>query len=421
MMSNNNIEYIYKTETIKHGSLTNLHRLVHLDLSSNRLKSAQEGSFKNLYSLTSVELDNNPWQCDCFLSYLKTWLTETRSVLGSESNIRCSAPEVFTDVTINSIDLEALICNARIDVQSFANVDEVSSNELSFTWASMTPDPSFVKRNVMYGPLKCQDCSDDTFQQALSTIDNCKIVEMDSSAAGNTSMRISGLLPDTRYGICVYDSLQRPEQVEASQCISVWTSAAEVIPIRAVKSSSAAASPPAWFWTLLCVIILLISVSFVMAFIWRKRSILFQDSKDTPGSSLYDPRNTSRDDYYIPGYQRSATVPAGSYPFNKAYGYTSRTTASDRTYAECGSCRSDENRGNNTSLDATREFDVIVNKSNCRDFNRRLLSLPHPDSPSRLVSYLLSIIDFNLLVSNLTTHRCFVVRERLLGSVYLGV
>ena len=100
----------------QYGDLQRFERLSKLDLSSNLLHSVEKGAFTNLPSRLSMELHDNPWNCDCNLQYLKRWLTDTKFVVtSSEANIQCSTPSVFSGVTINSIDLEALRCSPRYE------------------------------------------------------------------------------------------------------------------------------------------------------------------------------------------------------------------------------------------------------------------------------------------------------------------
>uniref|UniRef100_H2YIX6 LRRCT domain-containing protein n=1 Tax=Ciona savignyi TaxID=51511 RepID=H2YIX6_CIOSA len=100
LLSLNRIEYLFSTSSDAHGSLRGLASLSKLDLSSNMLKSVQTGTFDGLARLRTCELQNNPWQCDCYLTYLKQWLQSTQATLSGERNTLCASPSAFSGVTL---------------------------------------------------------------------------------------------------------------------------------------------------------------------------------------------------------------------------------------------------------------------------------------------------------------------------------
>ena len=186
--------------------------------------------------------------------------------------------------------MEALTCPSRTDVGRYLSTTEVTSTALTLRW-SPSGDPNFVSRKLMYGALKCQDCQDDTFQKALTSIDNCKIIDWPvPSHDVNVTTRLSELAPRTNYRVCVYDSLQRPANVESQQCITITTTSADDASPAALEASN---WPPTWFWALVCILAILMSASCVMALLWKKK-MFFRAEK---GGNLYKQRN-NRDEYF---------------------------------------------------------------------------------------------------------------------------
>lgn len=62
-----------------------------INLSYNRLTSIPSGLFDNLNSLQAVHLQGNPWECDCDILYLRSWLQwqQNRTFY---RDVRCASP-----------------------------------------------------------------------------------------------------------------------------------------------------------------------------------------------------------------------------------------------------------------------------------------------------------------------------------------
>ncbi|NXF03955.1 GP1BB protein, partial [Smithornis capensis] len=62
-----------------------------IHLGYNRLTSIPSGLFDNLKSLQVVYLQGNPWECDCEILYLRSWLQwqQNRTLY---RDVRCSSP-----------------------------------------------------------------------------------------------------------------------------------------------------------------------------------------------------------------------------------------------------------------------------------------------------------------------------------------
>ncbi|KFO25997.1 platelet glycoprotein IX [Fukomys damarensis] len=62
----------------------------HLLLANNSLRSVPPGAFDHLPQLWTLDVSQNPWHCDCGLTYLRLWLED--HVPGSLADILCTSP-----------------------------------------------------------------------------------------------------------------------------------------------------------------------------------------------------------------------------------------------------------------------------------------------------------------------------------------
>uniref|UniRef100_A0A8C4QET7 LRRCT domain-containing protein n=1 Tax=Eptatretus burgeri TaxID=7764 RepID=A0A8C4QET7_EPTBU len=62
-----------------------------IDLSFNNLTMIPDGSFSGLKALQLVNLENNPWICDCDIFYLYSWLIK-QNTRTSYKSLRCTGP-----------------------------------------------------------------------------------------------------------------------------------------------------------------------------------------------------------------------------------------------------------------------------------------------------------------------------------------
>ena len=373
-LSQNKIEFLFKSKNSDHGSLNTIESLTAIDLSSNVLKSVETDAFSNL-KLESIELHNNPWHCDCHLRYLKSWLSSKVTVLSSESNIRCSSPSTFAGVTLNSLDAEALKCASRTNVRNLMSVFNVTSTQVSLLWQSpnQASDPPFVRRSLIYGLLKCESCLPEdledfdkpSHQQVTSLMDtysSMEVTETVRSNPRNASIIVDGLQAGKRYSICVFDSEQEGNSVTMDQCLVV-----ETLPKAKRQKGLGDVSIPLWV-ILLCsamVVLLLIIVGIGMA-VSKKRN---STKSKTP--RLY---GSGRDDIV---YDPTAYLPSiGSH---MTYRSTTQrqdyhTNLSDRTYAECGPANgSGTGRSRtlpNSDVDARMEFQVLLNANENTSMHR---------------------------------------------------
>ncbi|XP_043819367.1 trophoblast glycoprotein [Dromiciops gliroides] len=91
-------------------ALGNLTQLESLHLGNNAFKALYNSSLVQLQALPSlrVNLDSNPWLCDCNIADMVTWLKETNMVEG-KTTLSCFLPEKMRNrplVKLNSSDLD---------------------------------------------------------------------------------------------------------------------------------------------------------------------------------------------------------------------------------------------------------------------------------------------------------------------------
>nr|XP_054772950.1 leucine-rich repeat and immunoglobulin-like domain-containing nogo receptor-interacting protein 3 [Lytechinus pictus] len=87
------IEYSSLSE-IEEGAFTGLSRMEDLYISSNNLTTLPNNVFDPLPNTVNLELDNNPWHCDCQLRWIHNWLSV--SYAGSTPDDRqptCASPD----------------------------------------------------------------------------------------------------------------------------------------------------------------------------------------------------------------------------------------------------------------------------------------------------------------------------------------
>ncbi|XP_069824947.1 platelet glycoprotein IX-like isoform X2 [Dendropsophus ebraccatus] len=68
---------------------------VRLYLQNNLITSVSPGSLDHLVSLQEVDVSGNPWNCDCQILYLKSWL-DAVPVQRNAGNLRCTTPNTLS-------------------------------------------------------------------------------------------------------------------------------------------------------------------------------------------------------------------------------------------------------------------------------------------------------------------------------------
>ncbi|XP_055985272.1 platelet glycoprotein IX [Sorex fumeus] len=62
----------------------------HLLLANNSLRAVPAGAFDHLPQLQTLDVVQNPWHCDCDLTYLRLWLEDRMP--GALQHVRCASP-----------------------------------------------------------------------------------------------------------------------------------------------------------------------------------------------------------------------------------------------------------------------------------------------------------------------------------------
>ena len=145
--------------------------------------------------------------CDCYLRYFKRWLESNASILSSEKGIRCYSPTAFSEVTLNIIDEEPLTCDTRSHARKLMTIYNIFSSDFNvlIKGSREMSDPSFIKRSLLYGPLKCINCfitslSGDVIPhlKKYSTEDLSSAILSDSM---NIIVKVNYLFSDTHYAV----------------------------------------------------------------------------------------------------------------------------------------------------------------------------------------------------------------------------
>lgn len=105
-LNNNNIH------TIGADTFTNLPKLITVNLSYNNLTHLNFDTFhKNVSSLTSLVLRNNPWNCDCNLQSFRNWISEKNLYTHPTS---CAEPSRLHNRNWNELESNDFACKPRI-------------------------------------------------------------------------------------------------------------------------------------------------------------------------------------------------------------------------------------------------------------------------------------------------------------------
>ncbi|NWU95385.1 GP1BB protein, partial [Upupa epops] len=83
-----------------------------IHLGYNKLTSIPNGLFDNLKSLQMVYLQGNPWECNCDILYLRTWLQwqQNRTLY---RDVRCTSPAHLEDRVIAYLTEDEIISTCQ--------------------------------------------------------------------------------------------------------------------------------------------------------------------------------------------------------------------------------------------------------------------------------------------------------------------
>uniref|UniRef100_A0A8C8B8M7 Glycoprotein Ib platelet subunit beta n=1 Tax=Otus sunia TaxID=257818 RepID=A0A8C8B8M7_9STRI len=95
-----------------------------IHLGYNRLTSIPSGLFDNLKSLQVVYLQGNPWECNCDILYLRSWLQwqQNRTLY---RDVRCASPAHLQDRIIAYLTEDEIISTCQYWYCSLALLSQV--------------------------------------------------------------------------------------------------------------------------------------------------------------------------------------------------------------------------------------------------------------------------------------------------------
>ena len=104
-LSHNQLQYIHP-DVFRYQPVL---RLVYLG--SNNLASLQETTFSGLRKIQRVELQDNPWDCHCGLTWLQQALVNTSSsTFGDVKDVICATPRSLHSLPLSSLKPDHLTC-----------------------------------------------------------------------------------------------------------------------------------------------------------------------------------------------------------------------------------------------------------------------------------------------------------------------
>ncbi|XP_015272384.1 PREDICTED: platelet glycoprotein Ib beta chain [Gekko japonicus] len=97
---------------------------VKLYLTNNYLTSIPKGLFDNLQDLQVVYLWGNPWECDCGIQYLRTWLQQQQNRT-LYRNVMCSSPSHLQGRIISYLSEDEIIATCQSWYCSMALIAQI--------------------------------------------------------------------------------------------------------------------------------------------------------------------------------------------------------------------------------------------------------------------------------------------------------
>ncbi|XP_030576659.1 immunoglobulin superfamily containing leucine-rich repeat protein 2-like [Archocentrus centrarchus] len=79
--------------SLPRDAFSNLKDLKSLRLNNNRFVTIAEGMFDGLLSLSHLQIYDNPFDCTCFLDWLRVWISTTTVSVTEQSSITCATPK----------------------------------------------------------------------------------------------------------------------------------------------------------------------------------------------------------------------------------------------------------------------------------------------------------------------------------------
>lgn len=348
--------------------------LEHLDLSYNRLKWVEPQSLDALISLRTVMLNENPWQCDCHLKYLKNWISTTMALMSGESKTICFTPEAFQSVTLQGMDHASLTCTSK-QVPEY-NIS-ISPRSITLLWdISNSNYPDYVEYKAFCGVPKCKDCSEDEiFENALnedymyvsSIVASHALFPTDYTDTENGIARIDikNREPENLYVVCMMESSKDIADLSIEDCKFVTTTSEATAPPGTMHANEAFV--PVWLAVLIALLAILVLAAIILVIYCQrlnaKKNKYKRGHRETTPPMTYDP---IRDVYTIPGTRSTVTDSRGE-----------RMYEPNMNGVGVGGFRDGFARGSATQ-DAGKEFDVTLMIS--ANSNHNLLHVPSPET-----------------------------------------
>lgn len=272
LLSHNEIRFIHNS-IIDRGTVTdtdvasidvlNGYNFAELDLSFNNITSVEPHMLDNC-SIQIFHVNNNPWHCDCHLVYMKKWIADTSSLISSMERIKCESPEILKEVTLNSIDVEALRCS--YDYSQRYWFENIESDQLNIrTLSADDIKPPFSEMLLIHSTVECQNCSsqDEISGEYLNAGNGYDVIRLEALSVDEVSnLSFTDLLPNTTYLFCMTDSAQLLRGLEYVRCKAANTKAK-------VASSDASTLVPLWLILVVIVVIILLILAIILVMIIR--------------------------------------------------------------------------------------------------------------------------------------------------------
>lgn len=117
-----------KMSNLPRDALSSLKDLRSLRLNNNQLVTLAEGTFDNLMSLSHLQIYNNPFECTCFLGWLRDWILTTTITIPEQSLISCATPEELKGELIVKLP-ESKCSSPNVTIQTEPNINTTSFYE----------------------------------------------------------------------------------------------------------------------------------------------------------------------------------------------------------------------------------------------------------------------------------------------------
>ncbi|XP_075035423.1 polycystin-1 isoform X2 [Mixophyes fleayi] len=103
-----------------------------LDLSNNSIEALDKGLFEPLQNLTELNLSDNPWLCDCRLSWLPHWAADNGVRIEQADSTLCDRPAVVSGQRLLNASFSKSTCGGDL-IHCPSNLSSGEEPVLSFT------------------------------------------------------------------------------------------------------------------------------------------------------------------------------------------------------------------------------------------------------------------------------------------------